>query len=69
MDKEQENKRTRVRTMEQWDNKTKESNLKGTMEELEIWYVTGALYVLKLRTLARTARVQPEIKSIRPWNV
>jgi len=32
-----------MRDKEQWerDNKTKESNLKGTMEGLEIWYVTG----------------------------
>jgi len=31
-----------IRNKEQWerDNKTKESNLKGTIEGLEIWYVT-----------------------------
>jgi len=36
------NNRQGTRDKEQWerDNKTKENNLKGTMEGLEIWYVT-----------------------------
>ena len=34
------NNGTRDKKQWEWDNKTKESNLKGTMEGLEIWYVT-----------------------------
>ena len=35
-----------MRDKEQWerDNKTKESNLKGTMEGLKVWYVTVIPY-------------------------
>ena len=35
------NNGTRNKKQGEWDNKTKESNLKGTMEGLEIWYVTS----------------------------
>ena len=40
MDNGQWNKKQRNNKQWEWDNKTKESNLKGTMEGLEIWYVT-----------------------------
>jgi len=40
MDKEQGIRNKKQGTMGR-DNKTKESNFKGTMEGLEIWYVTG----------------------------
>ena len=36
------NNGTRDKKQWEWDNKTKESNLKGTIEGLEIWYVTGS---------------------------
>ena len=44
------NNGTRDKKQWEWDNKTKESNLKGTMEGLEIWYVTlaGDLKVFRL---------------------
>jgi len=35
------NNGTRDKKQGKWDNKTKESNLKGTIEGLEIWYVTN----------------------------